>query len=101
MLELSKNLDSSLISIKDGNSKKLLQLLGYQYQNLGEIQPYYQTFITAWQQYNDYVINGFFEQKKKLLLNDVATLREIKASLRYQKNLKMQDQIICPIFTNE
>lgn len=92
ILDLSNRLDSSLVLLNSGNTQPLSNLLATEYQNLGEIQTLYQSFTTAWQQYNDYVLNGFYSRKKGILLKDMSSLQSINTTIRQQKSLTKQDK---------
>lgn len=51
---------------------------------LGEIQPQYQTFQLAFNNFKQYLKDGFYERKKQMLLQDVSNI------LKLEKNLKLQ-----------
>lgn len=87
VLDLSLNLDSALSTLSRGNLTNVSGLFDHVYQNLGELQAPYQVFNSAWQQYNDYMVNGFYAKKKEMLLKDAATLREMNQTLKQQKEL--------------
>jgi HlyD family secretion protein len=90
VLDLSKNLDTALALLTGNNERSLSGLFDDPYQNLGELQSAYQTFIAAWQQYGDYRLNGFYSRKKAMLLKDAITLRAMKETLKQQKQLTKQ-----------
>jgi multidrug resistance efflux pump len=92
VLNLSAQLDSSLLLIVKGHSENLSNLFKNDYQNLGELQQSYQVFTAALQQYNDYLINGFYVRKKEMLLKDMNTLQQMNLSIEQQKNLTKQDE---------
>lgn len=92
ILELSKILDSSLSLLQSNDTKNLSDLFEKDYKNLGEIQTLYQSFTTAWQQYDDYVLNGFYKRKKEMLLKDFATLQALNTTIKQQKTFTKQDK---------
>lgn len=92
ILDLSKRLDSALVLLHSDSLQNLPLLFSKDYRNLGEIQTLYQSFSTAWQLYNDYVINGFYVRKKEMLLEDLANLQSLNTTIRQQKQLSGQDK---------
>ncbi len=94
VLNLSEKLDTSLSLLAQGKSEDVSSLFNYHYQNLGEIQSLYQTFNTALQQYNDYIVNGFYLRKKAMFQGDMSSLKQMNATIESQKNLSKQDQEI-------
>lgn len=62
------------------------------FQRLGDLQVSYQTFISAWQQYNDYVVNGHFEKKKSMLIKDINSLQQMNKTIHSQINLAKEDE---------
>lgn len=91
VMELSEQIDNSLALLNLNRLDKLSKLFNEHYTNLGEIQPAYQQFITAWQVFNDYMVNGFYLKKKKLMINDISSLDASKQILQNQKKLTQQD----------
>lgn len=92
VLALSHQLDSAGAQMQADNPDLPANLFNASYRKLGELQTPYQAFITAWQQYNDYVTNGFYAHKKKMLLEDMMSLRQVNASLAVQKDLTREDE---------
>lgn len=92
VLSLSAKLDSSLLFLSQGKSENVSALFQNNYQNLGEVQGLYQTFTTALQQYNDYLVNGFYVHKKTMLFNDMNSLRQMNVAIEKQRALTMQDE---------
>ncbi|MBS1736272.1 MAG: hypothetical protein JSS98_06630, partial [Bacteroidetes bacterium] len=54
-------------------------------------QGNYQTFVTAWQQFNDYLVNGYYANRKHLLLTDIISLKIIREKMTEEKQLKIAD----------
>jgi multidrug resistance efflux pump len=92
VLKLSASLDSSMTLLQEGKSGEVSALFKIPYQNLGEVQAPYQTFITALQTYNDYLVNGFYARQKSMLLSDMNALQNMNSSMKKQKNLTQQDE---------
>ncbi len=91
VIKLSENLDSAAKLLANDHLEELSGLFIYRMENLGELQGGYQTFITAWQQFNDYLINGFFVKRKDMLLHDIGSLQHIRQKTIEQKELKIEE----------
>ncbi len=91
VLRLSAMLDSSLLLLAKGQSENVSNLFDERFQKLGELQASYQLFNAALQQYNDYLVNGFYTRKKEMLLRDMSSLGQMNASIQKQKSLTNED----------
>jgi len=91
VIELSRQIDSSIALLNLNQVDKVSELINKHYTSLGEIQPAYQQFIRAWQQFNDYMVNGFYSKKKSMLENDVRSLRGTEQTIESQRVLTIQD----------
>jgi multidrug efflux pump subunit AcrA (membrane-fusion protein) len=58
---------------------------------LGELQPAYQAFVQAFIAFKDFLSNGYFLRKKKMLQQDMQNLQQMQAALNTQKTLIGQD----------
>jgi len=87
VIELSKKLESSTDLLGQSNPGAISAMFNQRFKNLGELQVPYQTFITAWQQYNDYLVNGFYYRRKKMLHSDIASLQNIQGKTSVQKSI--------------
>lgn len=92
VLHLSGKLDSAIALIASDKDETISRLFHERYNQLGELQIPFQSFSAALQQYNDYLVNGFYVRKKQLLLQDIATLKQMKSSIEMQKGLTRQDE---------
>ena len=92
VLHLSDKLDSAIALIASDKDETISRLFHERYSQLGELQIPFQSFTAALQQYNDYLVNGFYVRKKQLLLQDIATLKQMNASIEMQKGLTRQDE---------
>ncbi|MDE1192552.1 MAG: hypothetical protein PW786_10485 [Arachidicoccus sp.] len=90
-LKLSKQLDSSTHLLALGKVDKIAALFNEHFQNLGSLQSSYQTYSTALQQFNDYLVNGFYARQKNMILNDMSAINQMNSSLKQQKQLTEQD----------
>ncbi|MDB5122402.1 MAG: hemolysin secretion protein [Mucilaginibacter sp.] len=91
IITLSNQIDSGIILLNLNELDKVSKIFNKRYNNLGEIQPVYQQFISAWQIFNDYMVNGFYAKKKNLLMNDISSLNKSKEIIENQKGLTEQD----------
>jgi len=91
VIELSNQIDSSIVLLNLNQINRVSELINKRYNNLGEIQSGYQQFITAWQQFNDYMVNGFYTKKKLLLEDDIRALDSAKQTIQSQRTLTKQD----------
>jgi HlyD family secretion protein len=91
IISLSKLLDSSIIFLSTNKTEKVSGLFKTRFQSLGELQPYYQTFITTFQQFNDYLVNGYYYKKKRVLFEDELYLKKMHQTIEEQKTLTQQD----------
>jgi len=76
------------------NGKRIEQLLPYlnkSWQNLGELQQDYQTFLQAFVLFRNYISGGFYLRKKMLLAKDAAFLEQLHSNLLTQKTLNTED----------
>jgi HlyD family secretion protein len=91
VLELAKLLDSAMVCLNAGHEDNFSNLFNRRYNNLGEVQQGYQQFIASWQQFNDYMVNGFYLGKKNRVLHDMQTLENTRKTIEVQKKLNDQD----------
>jgi multidrug efflux pump subunit AcrA (membrane-fusion protein) len=59
--------------------------------NLGELQTPYQVFIQSFITFRDFLSNGFFLQKRKMLQTDMQNIKKLNVILVEQKTLLNQD----------
>jgi multidrug resistance efflux pump len=91
IIELSKDIDSSIILLNSNRVDKMSKIINRHYDDLGEIQQSYQQFISAWQLFNDYAINGFYSKKKRSLENDITSLKKTNEAIQNQITLTEKD----------
>lgn len=91
VIDLSKKLESSTELLGQSNATAISSMFNQRFKNLGELQIPYQAFVTAWQQYNDYLVNGFYYRRKGTLHSDIASLENIMGKTATQKNLTQQE----------
>lgn len=91
VMALSEKLKKSADLLDQENPAAISSLFNQRFKNLGELQSSYQTFVTAWQQYNDYLVNGFYHKRKSMLYSDIESLEGMKGKTSTQKNLTEQE----------
>ncbi|ODT34982.1 MAG: hypothetical protein BGN92_13050 [Sphingobacteriales bacterium 41-5] len=91
VIDLSKKLESSTELLGQSNPSVISTMFNQRFKNLGELQVPYQTFVTAWQEYNDYLVNGFYYRRKTMLNSDIASLQNMKGKTTVQKSITQQE----------
>jgi len=91
ILDLSQRLNTCIRLLDDSQSEKVSSILMRSYSGLGELQAAYQQFVSARQQFNDYLINGYYAHKKKLLQQDILALGSMEGNLKNQKQVTQGD----------
>lgn len=91
VLQLSSQIDSSIAMLHKGQFRQVVHGFTGHYDNLGEIQPSYGEFITASQQFDDYIVNGFYKIKAGMLKKDVEALDMTRTTIQQQLQLTEQD----------
>jgi HlyD family secretion protein len=91
VINLSALLYDGIDLIQKNETGKVSRLFEKSFQDLGELQSSYQQFIAAWQQFNDYLINGYYFKKKRALDEDYNYLKKIHETFEKQKHLVEQD----------
>ena len=91
VIGLHGKLDSSIRMLASGKPDLIAALFNKAFPNLGELQTSYQTFVTALQLYNDYLVNGFYSRRKQFLHGDIAALQSMKDNAALQKNLTSKE----------
>lgn len=91
VLQLGAILSSAGKLLDSNRFSEVSRLFSEQFASLGELQPTYQQFIGAWQQFNDYLINGYYYRKKTSLAKDYELLLKRHAALLQSIQLAQQD----------
>src|SRR5579871_516425 len=89
------NLQKSIYAIEPLITKDSLEILLSNpfplFDELGEIQPYYQDFQNTLKETLQILANGFYQQKKQALQKDLSFLSAIQENIEKQKQLTQQD----------
>lgn len=91
VIKLSKCLDYSTEQIGQSNPTAISSIFNNRFNNLGELQIPYQAFITAWQQYNDYLVNGFYYRRKNMLQSDITSLKSMRGKSNTLKEITQKE----------
>lgn len=91
VIDLSRKIDSSIRLLAMGRTELVSKQFDKYYRRLGEVQTSYEEFISSWQQFNDYLVNGFYFQKRNMLKDDINYLGRINQTILKQKELSEQD----------
>ncbi len=94
VLSLSTLLDTAITLLNKNETEAVAALFRQNFSNLGELQPTYQQFITAWQQFNDYLANGFYYKKETTLQQDYAFLKQNHQAIENQLELTKKDLVL-------
>ncbi|RPE08148.1 HlyD family efflux transporter periplasmic adaptor subunit [Chitinophaga lutea] len=94
VISLSGTIAQTIEALEQNRPGSIPALFKQRFHNLGEVQAAYQTFITALQQYNDYLVNGFYDRKKNMLHDDIASLQDATKKIAEQKGLTLQENEI-------
>jgi HlyD family secretion protein len=97
VVKLSQKIDTSIALLKAGHITECSSVFNENTDDLGELQQAYQEFLLSWQQFNDYMVNGFYSRKHQYLQQDIRSLQKMKGTILsqlmlYQKDLKLSDE---------
>jgi len=91
VIDLAERLKNSTRLLANGPAGSVSALFNNRFENLGELQLPYQTFVAAWQQYNDYLVNGYYYKRKHMLHSDITSLQSIRQMSDTQRSLSQKD----------
>ncbi len=91
VMALSKMLDSISQKVNRGSTNEILEYLTVQLNNLGEVQVPYQMFSNSLIVFSNYLRNGFYMRKRRMLLRDIGYLQRLHSELIGQKKLLTKD----------
>jgi multidrug resistance efflux pump len=91
LIDLSEKLNKGEELLLENRTENVSALFDTQYRKLGELQTYYQQFIVAWQQFNDYLVNGYYYRQKRILLDGYLFLQKMHKALEQQRFLAQKD----------
>jgi multidrug resistance efflux pump len=88
---LSKFLDTTLAELQNNAAQNIILRFVNNFDSLGELQKAYQEFITAYQQFTDYLKDGYYLKKKKVLVEELLFLQANHDLIINQKELMLKD----------
>jgi multidrug resistance efflux pump len=88
---LHSDIDTAIQRLQLGNLQMISKSFINQYEKLGELQKEYQSFSFELQKFDDFLVNGFYSQKRQSLQEDMKGLYNSKEQLIRQKELSVQD----------
>jgi HlyD family secretion protein len=91
VLSLYAKLDSTLNELQTNDTTDVALRFKEQIHSLGELQQSYQQFMTAYQQFADYIGNGYYIRKRRMLSGDLDYLKRNKEIMQEQKSLLQKD----------
>lgn len=91
VLNLSILLDSANKKFDTGSLEDINGMFTDQFANLGELQQGYQVFLSAYQQFCDYIENGYYIKKRGMVFDDIKNLDKTKETILEQKELLEND----------
>ncbi|RPE12264.1 HlyD family efflux transporter periplasmic adaptor subunit [Chitinophaga lutea] len=94
VLRLSSMIDKCIVLLNANRFKEAAGCFSGGYGNLGEARDAYREFIGALQQFDDYMVNGFYGRKMEMLRQDIETLEQAKEVIQRQFELTEQDMLL-------
>lgn len=91
VLSLSRETDSLATIISNNDFDRLPGFIESARGNLGELQQSYQLFLQSFISFRDYIANGFWLKKRKMLMNDMNFLRRMHDQLLLQEKISAED----------
>jgi len=91
IINLSADLQAARISLNNKQPELVNKYFNDYAMQLGELQTAYQVFSQAFLYFKNYLSNGFYLRKKKMLTTDMENLHRLHSSLMEQKGLNEED----------
>jgi len=91
VIELLNNIDSVQFLLDNNKAVFLNKYFKDPQNKLGELQNAYQVYAQAFLNFKNYLINGFYLQKKNMLAKDLDNIHRLHNSLTQQKSFHEQD----------
>jgi len=91
IIQLSNYLDTLSFFILQNKIEIFKNYFPDNFNNLGELQQSYQTFLQAFLNFKNYLSNGFYQKKKSILESDMNYLKELQKIIIQQKIIQQQD----------
>ncbi len=91
ILRLDSLLTKAIALLATDEMGKVSMLFKSEMLQLGDVQTTYQQFVAAWQQFNDFFVNGYCYKKQQQLIKDKSYLRQLQTALEEQQKLSLKD----------
>jgi HlyD family secretion protein len=91
VISLSQTIDSLQILMNNNRAEAIPKFLLEPYQNIGEAQQAYQTFMQGFILFKQYLSSGYYLNKKILLQADMVYLQRLHVNLVKQKEIQEED----------
>lgn len=91
VLLLSAYLDSTILDLENACTQKIHSRFDYNFDSLGELQFDYHLFTLFYQQFCDYINDGYYLKRKVNLERELAYYQKNKSVLLNQKRIILQD----------
>ncbi len=91
VISLSRIIDSLQILMNNSQIESITKHLLQPYQNIGEAQYAYQSFMQNFTLFKQYLSTGYYLKKKGMLQNDMVYLQRLHNNLIQQKELQEED----------
>lgn len=91
VISLSETIDSLQRLMNNNQSEAVPKYLLEPYQNIGEVQQAYQSFMQVYMLFREYLSAGFYLKKKTMLQIDMVYLKRLHGNLTEQKEMQEED----------
>ncbi len=91
VLLLGTYLDTTVVDLQKNNTQNVVARFSSNFNALGELQPGYQQFMIAYQQFADYLQDGYYLKKSRSLAEDFSYLQKNHEVIQQQKTLILKD----------
>lgn len=91
VIELSSLIDTTVTDLQKNSTQNIINRFAINFDALGELQQGYQLFTAAHQQFTDYLQDGFYLRKKRILAEDYSYLQKDHDIIQQQKELLLKD----------
>jgi HlyD family secretion protein len=91
VISLSQWVDTIESILKTGSCEYLSKYELISYENLGELQPSFQTFMQGFSLFNQYLADGYFLKRKRMLKADIDYFQQLHNNLLQQRLMQQED----------
>jgi len=91
VLHLGSYLDTTVTDLENNNMQNIVTRFAKNFDSLGELQQDYRQFVAAYQQFTDYLQDGYYLKKKRVLAEDLSYLQKNHEIVQQQKTLMLKD----------